>query len=195
MNKIGEIKNKLRVLHMSPEMAPEEIEKRWMETLSGIRFYPLEAEVDKFSIKDIAHALSNICRWGGHTSYHFSVAQHAYIMSHLVSPENAMEALMHDATEAYLGDIPTPIKRLFPEYLDIEDKLAKKLAVKYKYTYPYPTQVYKYDTVMKRVEHDVLLLGKESPSRIKIERLSQEEAERLFLTRYNELKGERNESK
>jgi hypothetical protein len=195
MNKIGEIKKKLKVLHMSPELAPEEIEKRWMETLSGIRFYPLEAEVDKFSIKDIAHALSNICRWGGHTCYHFSVAQHAHIMSHLVSKENAMEALMHDATEAYLGDIPTPIKRLFPEYLDIEDKLAKKLAVKYKYTYPYPAQVYKYDTVMKKIEHDVLLLRKESPYCIKIERLSQEEAERLFLTRYNELKGERNEGK
>jgi hypothetical protein len=155
MSRISEIKRKIKIRYMTPEMPVEELEKRWMETLSGIKFYPLEAKVDKFSIKDIAHALSNICRWGGHTAYHFSVAQHCCIMSSLVNKEYALEALMHDATEAYLGDIPTPIKTLFPEYLDIEEKLAKKLAIKYKYNYPYSPQVYRVDSLMKKIEYEV----------------------------------------
>lgn len=71
-------------------------------------------------IETIAHALSNINRWTGHTSRPFSVAQHSLLVSHLVPPEFALGALLHDATEAYLGDIAAPLKSLLPEYQRLE---------------------------------------------------------------------------
>lgn len=71
-------------------------------------------------IGTIAHALSNINRWTGHTLRPFSVAQHSLLVSYLVPPEFALEALLHDATEAYLGDIAAPLKSLLPEYQRLE---------------------------------------------------------------------------
>ena len=71
-------------------------------------------------IETIAHALSNINRWTGHTIRPFSVAQHSLLVSYLVPPEFALEALLHDATEAYLGDIASPLKALLPEYQRLE---------------------------------------------------------------------------
>jgi uncharacterized protein len=164
------------------------VDRHSMETGSGIKFYPLEAEVDNFNIEDIAHALSNICRWGGHSHWHFSVAQHSWLMSKLVYKENAFEALMHDATEAYLGDIPTPIKKMFPEYLKMEDELAKKLAKKFNFKYPFPEDVYEWDSNMKILEYSVLLKNKSSKV---ITKIYPEEAEKLFIDRYKELINER----
>lgn len=71
-------------------------------------------------IETIAHALSNINRWTGHTIRPFSVAQHSLLVSYLVPPEFALEALLHDATEAYLGDIAAPLKALLPAYQRLE---------------------------------------------------------------------------
>lgn len=80
---------------------------------------------EDIDITDISHALGNICRWAGHSSRFFSVAQHSVIVSDQVSPENALWGLLHDAAEAYLMDIPTPLKKLWPAYKKLEDAMQK----------------------------------------------------------------------
>ena len=86
-----------------------------MLTASGRDFLPTNIMPDEVQITDIAHALSLICRFGGHTVEHYSVAQHSLLVQRILdnmnaSPEAQLAGLMHDAHEAYIGDIPTPIK-------------------------------------------------------------------------------------
>ncbi len=86
-----------------------------MLTSSGRDFVPSQLVPADVCITDIAHALSLICRFGGHTVEHYSVAQHSLLVARILSAMDASPAvqlagLMHDAHEAYIGDIPTPIK-------------------------------------------------------------------------------------
>lgn len=94
---------------------------------SGQLFDPLNPEPDKIKIEDIAHALSLIPRWTGHTKHFYSVAQHSLRCAALGKPEMALELLMHDATEAYLLDMATPIKHRMPEYKRAEKKLSNTI--------------------------------------------------------------------
>lgn len=80
----------------------------------------LEAPIE---LEDIAHALGMLCRFNGHIRRFYSVAQHSVVVSHLVEPELARAALMHDATEAYMGDMTAPLKRCIPTFRSLEDKL------------------------------------------------------------------------
>jgi uncharacterized protein len=87
----------------------------FIQTLSGRRVNPLDAAVADIDPHDIARALSNLCRFGGHSKAFYSVAQHSVIVCDLLEARGAtadelMAALLHDAAEAYLGDVPHPIK-------------------------------------------------------------------------------------
>lgn len=95
----------------------------WMQTYSGKAFYPMNPSIKDFSIVDIGHALSNICRYGGHVKKFYSVAEHCVLMSRSVSPEAALFALLHDAAEAYIGDMVRPLKQDIPEFKRIEDRI------------------------------------------------------------------------
>lgn len=106
----------------------------WFVTASGKRLFLLSPDPEAISLFDIAHASANICRFGGHTKYHYSVAQHAVLVSELVELQPAVSAfagrqvlpilrkyaLLHDATEAFLGDVIRPLKRLLPDYRKLE---------------------------------------------------------------------------
>lgn len=100
----------------------------YIETVLGRKFYAL-SEYPGFNISEIGGALSKLCRYGGHCSSFYSVAEHSVLVAdlmkfyHLGDP---MEGLLHDATEAYLVDIPGPWKCRLPDYLAMEDALERK---------------------------------------------------------------------
>ncbi len=106
----------------------------FIKTFSGKHFYYDKINKDDIVINDIAVSLSNMCRFAGHLSHFYSVAQHAVLCSQLVPQEFAFEALMHDATEAYCQDIPAPLKRLLPDYKRMEEKIDTVIREKIRVT-------------------------------------------------------------
>ncbi len=110
----------------------------WINTRSGVAINPLDAAEEEIRFSDIAWSLANLCRFAGHTASFYSVAQHSVIVSHIVEacggkPEEVRAALLHDATEAYIIDLPRPIKHA-PEmqpYRDAETRLSAVIAKKF----------------------------------------------------------------
>jgi 5'-nucleotidase len=88
----------------------------WMWTYSGKQYWPLDPRLDDVCIEDIAHGLSMLCRYAGQSTYFYSVAEHSILVSLMVPPELALEALLHDATEAYLSDVVRPFKKGLLDY-------------------------------------------------------------------------------
>lgn len=86
---------------------------------SGTTINFLDPDPDTLLIEDIAFSLSNLCRYTGHVEF-YSVAEHSLHVSDLTPPEYQLEALLHDATEAYLGDVHTPLKNVLTQYKSIE---------------------------------------------------------------------------
>lgn len=95
-------------------------EDAWIQTYTGKVFKPFAPEPSMVCIEDIAHALAHICRFGGHCRFFWSVASHSVCVSRSVRPELAVYGLLHDAAEAYVGDIVSPIKRELADFADIE---------------------------------------------------------------------------
>jgi hypothetical protein len=105
-------------------------------TYSGEFFHPLEPEIEKIRVEDIAHALSLMCRANGHISSFFSVAQHSINCCNEAdarghSKRIQLACLLHDASEAYISDITRPVKKELPEYLKIEDNLQGTIFKKF----------------------------------------------------------------
>lgn len=99
-------------------------------TYTGIMFNPIDPIIDKINIKDIAQALSNICRFGGHVTEFYCVAQHSVYVSQLCDPKDALFGLLHDAAEAYIGDMVRPLKYTdsMQPFRDVEEHLEKTIA-------------------------------------------------------------------
>lgn len=113
----------------------------WMQTYTGRPFWPLDPRPEEIDPLDIAHALSMICRYGGHVQRYYSVAEHCVLMSEAVAPEHALWALLHDATEAYMGDMVRPLKRSMPEYAAAEDRLMAVICDRFNLDYACPAEV------------------------------------------------------
>ena len=105
--------------------------KGWMEVYSGKAIDPLNLKPEDIRITDIAHALSNICRYGGHCAHFYSVAEHSVRVADIVPIGIGLAALLHDAAEAYLGDVIRPLKHLFPDIMKTEAKVAQLIMNKY----------------------------------------------------------------
>jgi hypothetical protein len=104
------------------EVNDENSTMKFSETYTGARVTPLALKLEQINIIDIAHALSQQCRYGGHTSQFYSVAQHCCVLASYVENVlkgkalDCLQILMHDAAEAYLIDMPRPIKQFMPEF-------------------------------------------------------------------------------
>lgn len=96
-----------------------------IKTYSGLYMDPLNPSSRDIEIEDIAHALAMKCRFSGHTQVFYSVAEHSVLVSRIVDKDVALWALLHDAAEAYLADVASPIKEAFPEFQRAEDKLQE----------------------------------------------------------------------
>lgn len=110
----------------------------WIQTYTGRQFWPLDPRAEEIDDRDIAHALSLLCRFTGHVERFYSVGEHSIRVAQLVdlwggSAKLRLAALLHDASEAYLSDIARPIKRLpqMQAYLDAEAVLEAVIAKKY----------------------------------------------------------------
>lgn len=121
----------------------------WIMTASGRPFWPLEPRVEDVSIEDIAHHLSHLCRFTGAVRMFYSVAQHSVLVSRMLAPaidvgmanrhelarhrQVGLFGLLHDASEAYLMDIPRPLKRAaaFAPYRDAEARLQHVIYQKF----------------------------------------------------------------
>ena len=128
-----------------------------MQTHSGRQYWPLDPKPDDVDIFDIAHALSNLCRFGGHVSSFYSVAQHSVYVSHNVPLEWRLVALLHDATEAYVVDVPRPLKKFLTNYKEIE--LLNWFAIAERFYLPLemPECIHDADNFVLRAEARILM--------------------------------------
>jgi hypothetical protein len=101
-------------------------------TVSGRAVHYLYPDPDCITIEDIAHALSRISRWCGHTQSFWSVAAHSLLVCQLLPKPLKLAGILHDAHEAYIGDVPTPLKALLPEYPSISAKFDYAIENKFK---------------------------------------------------------------
>lgn len=168
----------------------------WMETFKGIAFYPQDPLPGEILIEDIAHALSNMCRFGGHSDSFYSVAQHSVMVSNLVSEQLALTALLHDASEAYILDVPRPIKPYLGGYAEMEHKIMTAVAIRFGLIWPMPKEVKVADNTALAIEKrcfkknlsrkwDVDEL--DTTKSIQIVPMLPIEAETYFLSRYEQL--------
>jgi len=111
-----------------------------IQTHSG-RAFDVCAPAAQLDIIDIATALSRQSRFAGHNLRFLSVAEHCVNVASFAPDHLKLTALMHDASEAYLVDIPRPIKPLLKGYYEIEDHLMKEIALKYGFEWPLPTEI------------------------------------------------------
>jgi 5'-deoxynucleotidase YfbR-like HD superfamily hydrolase len=179
------------------------ISRAWIITYTGEKFYHLNPQPEMVHINDIAHALSQTCRWTGHSKFHYSVAQHSWYCSYLVPVEDALAALLHDSSETYLGDMNRPLKHFTPAgpaYLEIEEQVERVIFEKFGVPYPLPESVKEADTQMLYAEKAQLMRvteatkyeakkwGRdETEANVRIERWTPRRAEKMFLKRFAEL--------
>lgn len=128
---------------MPPAIHSDRDRRQALRTSTGRLVWPLDPRVEDISITDIARALSQVCRFGGHTDQFYSVAQHSLNVSLAVPREVGLWALLHDASEAYLGDIPSPIKYTdtFAAYREAEAQLQTLIFETFGLFGPMPEEV------------------------------------------------------
>ena len=167
----------------------------WIQTFTGQKYYPADPRPEEVNIQDIGHALPMLCRYTGHCRRFYSVAEHSWHVSYLVSAQSALAGLLHDATEAYTNDISRPLKRSLPDYKVIEHLNWLAISAAFRLPEVLPAEVHEADRNMLTVEKDALLRAEPQWETdfgrpcvpVKIFAWRPEIAEEMFLRRFYEL--------
>lgn len=107
----------------------------YIRTYSGEKF-STTPKADQVVLLDIATALSRIPRFGGHTTFPYSVAAHCLHVTEMVPKPLQLQALFHDASEAYIQDMPSPFKAVLPDYRKVEAKIIQAVAERFHFGLP-----------------------------------------------------------
>jgi hypothetical protein len=168
----------------------------WIQTFSGRKFHSLDPVEDEIFIEDIAHSLANLCRFNGHCLRYYSVAEHSVRVSRVLPPDLKLWGLLHDAGEAYLTDLPRPVKQRLQAFNDMEDKVLAVVARKFGLAWPMPAAVKRADNVLLATEARDLMAAPPEPWNLGVEPLGEvidpmlpEAARRFFLDEYARLTG------
>lgn len=161
---------------------------------SGSPFYFLSPDASNYTIDDIAHGLSNTCRYAGQCKRFYSVAEHSVLVSQELETEK-MEGLFHDAAEAFIGDVTRPLKSMLGQYAYIEDLILKDVFRRLNLNWPLTENIHIADLSVMAAEIEVLMpegirdwLKEVEPARVNIRCLAPEQAKQMFLCRYQELR-------
>ncbi len=173
------------------------VRDHWVNTVSGRKVSLVTPWEDQIEIGDIATGLSNIGRYNGQTGNFYSVAEHCYWVSMLVPQTGVLPlyGLLHDAAEAYVGDMVTPLKAMLPEYRAIEDNLLDVIFSRYELDMPIPEEVHEVDRRILANEAEVLfkkndewVIPFEPFPQLKLELLYPPRAAAWFLSRFDQLR-------
>ena len=170
----------------------------FIQTYTGKKLDLKNPHPEQIDIIDIAHGLSQICRFAGQSSFFYSVAQHSiYVSRKLKTPKEKLLGLLHDATEAYIGDIPTPVKSLCPDYKAVEGRLWRVIAKKFDIPEKMPKHIKMIDMRVLSTERAEVFANRiswgeymdniEPYDRWHFREQSQWEARRIFLAAYEYL--------
>ena len=166
----------------------------WMQTATGLAFWPMDPRPAEIKIEDIAHALSNLCRYAGHCREFYSVAQHSVLVARALPVELRPWGLLHDASEAYLVDVPRPVKPFLAGYKEAEEAVERAVAEAFGLVWPMPAEVKRVDNAILADEAAQIMV---SPPRdwcllepalgIDIDPWAPQTAKRRFLEAFHEI--------
>lgn len=171
----------------------------WMQTFSGRQFWPLDPRPGEVFIHDIAHALANQCRYAGHCRRFYSVAEHSVLLARAVAPEHRLWALLHDAAEAYLVDLPRPVKRQVVGYAAAEATVMFAICLRFGLAIDMPPAVHDADFRILRDELEQNMASPPAPWGVQeaeplgvtLRFWKPDEAEFWFLKEFDHLTGGR----
>lgn len=169
----------------------------WLQTHTGKTFFFGDMQPEDICIEDIAHALSNSCRFAGHCDHFYSIAQHCVHVADILEPFGRivqLAGLLHDGTEAYLGDVTRPLKQLLPAYKEMENRLEEIIEQKFGVLIASDPRIKWADNVALMTEARDLLGPQaagwgvnEVPASFRITPWTPTEAKRQFLSFFNQL--------
>lgn len=161
---------------------------------SGAYFDFEDPHGSDFTIEDIAHGLSNLCRFTGHTVAFYSVAEHSVWCSRMAQGRCALAALLHDAPEAFIGDLNKPLKTLLPDYARIEARVEAAVFARFGLPRELPGEVKVIDRQMLRAEQEQAMGNRDDwywadgrAAPVTLEFWNPARARAEFLKRYREL--------
>ncbi len=157
-----------------------------IRTFTGKYFNVFDIDPGLICIEDIAHGLSMQCRFGGHTHYFYSVAQHSIEVALLCPFGQRLAGLLHDASEAYLLDIPRPIKNQLLNYKEIEHNLMLAISEKFGFQYPFCRAVKQNDEIILKDEWESLVITK--PERPDLTHMKPQDAKETFIEFFEDYK-------
>lgn len=144
--------------------APVPDHNHWLQTHAGLALDLLNPQPEQIDLADVAVALCRIPRFGGHTSVPYSVAQHSLVVAAILQAQGCpaqvvLQGILHDAPEAYLGDMPTPLKRLLKDYREVEERVWQTVALRFGMPGTLAPEVKQADQLALNAEAHLLLPG------------------------------------